>query len=793
MNSDFKVNHLSIPTPEISRNGKTSPEIILEKSEEDGFDIKEILAILKRRSSILVPVFTAVTTLGVLAAVFRPPSYLGNFSLLIEPVTRGQRLTNTLTASQEAQRTDEAMLMGALPYDPEYVSQIAVLKSQNLLEPIAERIQGRYPDITPEILSARLTIKNPKDTKILEITYRDNDPDRVRYILESVSQGFLRYSIEDRQINLRKGLEYVDDQVNRQEGNVQKLEARLEAFRRANSLTDPTEGSRALTTQLSALLSAQRDNQVKYATARTQYVNLAQQLRLDPAEGVVVANLSESPGYNDLLGKLREVEAKLAKESARLSANTPVVQALQDERDQLLPLLQAEAQRVLGKSRAPEQADLQKLGFQGSIGRGLIKDLVETANEVRVLQVQQMATTNAIKALNDEIRGMATVSRNYEEIARNLAISTDSLSRLQAARENLQLEYTRQSNPWQMLSKIDENSIRDVSGTNRSMLLATFAGLILGVFAAFLAEKFDRNIHSPEDLKSTRLPVLGLIPYQEQLKEIPVISSRFNLAAEAIPAGSEQTSRPARGYGYNRGYGYDTVAFLEAFYSLDANLRLLNSDSPIRSIVMTSATPGEGKSTSSIHLAIAAATMGRRVLLVDADLRLPQFHQRLDLPNFHGLSNLLTSDLDPMEVIQHYSYGPTEFSVLTAGQLPPSPGRLFSSKKMAKIAEYFTAQFDLVIFDCPPTLGFADAKLLATYTDGILFVVGLGQAKREDVKQAIEELNTTSQSPVLGLLVNTSKRSSGGQASYYRYQKYYQKYHNSTIELELTGELKTKE
>ncbi len=765
MNSDIRTNQPPVSIPEPSRNGKLPPEVVVAKAEDEDFDIKQILAILKRRSPILIPVFASVTTLLSLLVLFQPPSYSGKFSVLIEPVTQGQRLTNSLTASSaEAQRTDEAASFG-LPYDPQYVSQIAVLKSQNLLDPIAQQIQVRYPDITAEKLAGGLKITNPKDTKILDISYGASDPEKVQFVLQKVAEGFVKYSVDDRQRNLRTGIDYADDQSQRQEKKVRALEAQLEEFRRENSLVDPKDQSQALTTQLSALLSDQRNNQVKYVAARSLYDSLVQQLRLNPSQAVIVANLSESPGYLDLLGKLRDVETRLAKESARFRPNTPSVQAITDERDRLLPLLQEEAQRVLGKSQVADQANTQDLGYQGTVGRNLIKDLVDAANQVQVLQAQQMAISRALESLNENIRELATASRSYGQISRNLAIATDSLTRLQAARENLQLEYARQRNAWQLMSKIDENSVNDVSGTSRKMLLGSFVGLLLGVAAAFLAEKLDRVLHSVDDLKSTRLPVLGMIPYQERLKQLPVITTQSSPTPSAAPSGLFPS--PAQGYQYN------SVPFLEAFYSLDANIRLLNSDSPIRSIVISSSTPSEGKSTTAIHLAIAAATMGRKVLLVDADLRLPQIHRRLDLPNFHGLSNLLTSDVEPMEMSQPISEE-LGFFVLPSGQIPPAPGRLLSSKKMAKIAAYLTTKFDLVIYDCPPLMGFADAKILAAHTDGVLLVVGLGKAKREELKESLDDLNSTTQISLLGIIANGLITSTGDLSKYYRYQKYYQ-------------------
>jgi len=213
------------------------------------------------------------------------------------------------------------------------------------------------------------------------------------------------------------------------------------------------------------------------------------------------------------------------------------------------------------------------------------------------------------------------------------------------------------------------------------------------------------------------------------------------------------------------------ASFLEAFYTLDANLRLLGSDSPIRSVTITSTSPAGGKSTIAAHLAMASATMGRRVLIIDTDLRRPQVHKWFGIANMQGLSNAITSDLDWRAVVQPFAQD-LNLSILTSGPMPPSPGRLLSSNKMRQIIKQATQEYDLVICDAPPLI-FADSKLTAAHTDGILIVVGIGKTDRVEALRALEDLRTTSQVPVLGLVANGVKAESS--QSYHYYQRYYEK------------------
>jgi succinoglycan biosynthesis transport protein ExoP len=249
---------------------------------------------------------------------------------------------------------------------------------------------------------------------------------------------------------------------------------------------------------------------------------------------------------------------------------------------------------------------------------------------------------------------------------------------------------------------------------------------------------------------STKLPVLGMIPFNKQLTHKQPQTQNVE---------ANQTN-----YLLNQS-NYTASPFLESFRGLHANLYFLSPDRPIRSLVVTSSLPADGKSTVATYLAQAAAAMGQRVLLVDADLRRPQVHILTDLPNVWGLSNAISSDMNVDDLIQH---SPVEDSlfVITAGQIPPDPTRLLSSQKMQSLVEGFQSNFDLVIFDTPPMIGLADARLLAARADGMFVVVGLGRTNRSALAQVLDELRI-SRAPLLGIVANGVKNYTTNSYHYY--------------------------
>ena len=272
-------------------------------------------------------------------------------------------------------------------------------------------------------------------------------------------------------------------------------------------------------------------------------------------------------------------------------------------------------------------------------------------------------------------------------------------------------------------------------------------GLLLGIGAALLVDKLSNVFYTSKDLKeTTRLPLLGVVPFSKEL----AASAKQDGAASGV----HQTTR---------------AAFFEVFRSLYTNILLLGSDTPIRSLVVSSATPEDGKTTVAIQLALAASAMGQRVLLVDANLRCPTIHNRVGLMNIQGLTDIISSDLEWSNVIER---SPLEENlyVMAAGPIPPDSTRLLASVKMQDLMNELHNSFDLVIYDTTPIVGFADANLLAANTNGVMLVAGLGKLKRTAFAQALEEIQVSG-TPILGLVANKSKESTHTSQS--NYQQYY--------------------
>jgi capsular exopolysaccharide synthesis family protein len=271
------------------------------------------------------------------------------------------------------------------------------------------------------------------------------------------------------------------------------------------------------------------------------------------------------------------------------------------------------------------------------------------------------------------------------------------------------------------------------------LVLGTLAGAVLGVGAALLRSAFDTRLRGREDLRRiSSAPVLAAVPADSATARTPLVTD--------MPAHSP------------RG---------EAFRRLRTNLRYVQVGDSANSVLVSSAVAGEGKTTTSLNLAIVMARAGQRVVLVDADLRRPQIAERLGLENAAGLTTALLGTAEVTELLQ--PWGDDELYVLTAGEIPPNPAELLESQAMERLLGQLTGEFDLVIVDGPPLLPVADALGLARHVGRVVLVAAVGQVRMGEVQEALSSLAMVDVTRV-GIVLNrvpASAHEANGYASAY--------------------------
>jgi len=710
----------------------------------------QLLGVLMRRKIWFLGALAGSLTLAAALTAIMPPTYRSTMQMLVESNYRERRAPGDNRPSSFADPTVES----------DTATQVNLMRSTQLLQRAVDDLKPRYSDIDVDSLSKQLNIAQVQElrgnervtTNIVEVSYSDHDRIKTREVLKSLQRVYQDYNLEQQRNRLTKGLSFIDRQIPQVQAKVDQAEANLERFRKSAKLVDPEVQSKALVESLKELQKDQQTNRGELASAQAKFLTLQQQLARSPQQATIAARLSQSKQYQALLTEIQKTEVALAQQQTRFTDKTPFVQQLLEQRQRQVGLLQQEAQRILGADAGAIARSGESLFSTGQLGENDLKfasDLTQAQVDFFSARARDQALAADAQRLQAQLQRFPSLLSEYNRLQPAVKLHRDTLDELQKARQDLGLEIARGGFDWQT---VEQPKVGRQTGPSwlRNLLIGSAAGLMLGCVAAFLRESADKSIRTSEDLtKQASIPLIGMVP------ELPM--------SELMPTTN---------FAFGRSTAGDTTMlqvlhwapFRESLDLIYKNLQLMTDGNQMRSLVVTSALAGEGKSTVALGLAISAARLHQRVLLIDADLRRPGLHHQLQLPNEHGLSTLLTSDraLTQAAIQPASTYSDLPISVLTAGPSPTDSVKLLSSKRMRDLMTVFEQHYDLVILDAPPVLGIVDALLAASFCDGALLVGRMGHVNKDEVTQAVGMLSRLN---LVGVVANCAE---SGNSYYYR-------------------------
>jgi len=367
--------------------------------------------------------------------------------------------------------------------------------------------------------------------------------------------------------------------------------------------------------------------------------------------------------------------------------------------------------------------------------------------EIDSLKEQVAQKQTAINAI-----GTPSGSLQEAELARaqtELTQLRQSLTYLLQSYENIRLaEAQSTSNIVVVESPVEVPTVPVRPRTFQNTLLGALVGFLLSVGVVFLIEYLDDRVRSPEQIDTIlKLPVVGLIA---KMPSVPDSAGKSKLIAVREPRSP----------------------VVEAFRSLRTNIQFAGVDQPIRTLLVTSAGPSEGKSTVAANLAVVMAQAGLKVVLFDGDLRRPTIHKQFGQVNRAGLTDAIMRDPSQWSDITIAS-GIPNLSLLLSGTLPPNPSELLGSKRMQQLLAYLHQSCDVVIIDAPPLLPVTDALVLAPLTDGVVLVIDHGGTRIGEARQGKTQLDQSG-ARVLGVVLNKIPTGRRGYSYYYRHYYTYE-------------------
>ncbi|NEP17595.1 MAG: polysaccharide biosynthesis tyrosine autokinase [Leptolyngbya sp. SIO4C1] len=592
------------------------------EADKDEIDLQRYWQILKRRWLVVVAVCGLTTALSALAVSSKDEIYEAQAKLLFE-----SNQTSSLIGIDGAAREIKALTNNDNPLD----TQVEVFRSIPIAEQVIQELQMTNSEgelLQPSSFLSNLGVKGVPGTDVLEISYTSPDPELAATVVNTIMGIYIQNDIQVNRAAAVAAQEFISEQLPETEAQVGAAESALRDFKEANSIVDLGEESRNTVEILSTLDDSLTQLKADLADTGAQLAQIQQKLQLNPQEAYAVGLVTESPGVQEVLVQLQTVESQLALERTRYEEDHPAIAALRRQENALSRLLQERIGIALGNSAsALPAADLQA----GTLEQGLIAQFLSLEAERAGLAERLELLTGAQSNQQQRAQALPSLEKRQRELERQLNAAQTTyetlLENLQQAQvlENQNMGNARVVSP----ALVPDNPI--APSTKLYVATGAMLGILLGISAAFLIDLVDRSVKTVrEGQERYGYPLLGVIPAWKKL-------SRTAQKNAEIPSILVREPQP--------------VPTIEAYQALQANLKFSYIDKPLKTITVTSAGAGEGKSEVAANLALTLAQLGHLVLIIDADMRNPVQHHVWDTPNLQGLSNVVAGQLPLKQAI----------------------------------------------------------------------------------------------------------------------------------------------
>lgn len=739
-----------------------------EDLEEDRFDLRELWQIiLKRRWTLII--FTGIVIAAVVTATY-----------LMTPIYRASLV---LQIDREEMKVFENQQIGAVETttsSPDYYqTQYALLKSRSLalrvinqmglanhetddssLSLLGTRIKAWFTDWLPKTTTARIEEVGQKDaepsaetthvenvidtflnnlevnpvrnSRLVVLYYEGPDPKEAASVLNTLAKAYIDMSLERRFGASTYARNFLRERLQQVKVRLEESERTLVAFSRQEEIITVGEKESIVSQNLAATNTALGEAEKRRIAAEARY------RQVQGTRGQGLSQVLDSTIIQDLKQTKAKLEAQYQNDLSTYKPAYPAMVQLRNQIKQIDSMIDQEIDNIRAAIKADyETAKAEETQLHTNLGK--------LKQEVLALQNRSIQFNILRREVDTNRELYDGLLQRFKEVGVTAGIGTNNISIVDEAQAPIKPYKPKLS---------------------RNVALALILGLLGGIGLVLLFERFDNTFRKPEELERLLgLPILGMIPIAKQKRG----------DARAIAMVNQEDPRSI---------------FAESYRSVRAALQFSTASGAPRLLAVTSATVGEGKSTTAVSLAIQFAQAGKRTLLIEADLRKPSIYKALQLDNQVGLTNYLTdAEMQPMDITQ-----PTVVAnlfAIPAGPLPPNPAELLSSARMLTLLTLAAEKFDQVVVDAPPLLGLADVLILGNLCEGTLLVVEISSTPRGYVQGALKRLRGA-RVHVLGAVLTKLEVRSGaygyGQNYYYGYHSdYYGEIASDTPKLSAKG------
>ncbi|HEU0120905.1 MAG TPA: polysaccharide biosynthesis tyrosine autokinase [Bryobacteraceae bacterium] len=696
-----------------------------EPEDEPALPLSHLFWILKRQRWKILGFVTVCVLLTAIVSVRLVPVYEATSVIDVD------RLTPQGIIGAEANRSS------VNDSDQFLATQMKLIESDAVLRPVAKQFKLQDDAIHSADLNAteaalfrdapvvlkKLRVARPANTYLITVSFRSPDRNLAANVSNAIVQSYIAHTFDLRYRASTSQSSFMEKQIEELRAKMERSSAALSQFERELNFINPEEKTSILSARLLQL-------NTEYTTSQGERMKREAELRsMENGDMDSALASAQAEPLRKLIERRNEAQEKFAQVKTQYGANHPEHRKAAGH--------MAEVQQQIEQTRASIVARV-RTEFQQASNREQMLNTAVTQTKSEFDRVN--ARSFEYQQLRREAEGDKKL---YEELTR----------RIKEAGINASFQ-----NSSVRLADIARPPARPVfPNIPLNVALAFLFSTVIAIGAAIVTDVLDNTVRDPDELSRTlNVQVLGSLPLVSNWRKRLSSALGSETATALMPAHSED---------------YAITGFKESVRSLRNTILLSDMDRRVRSMLVTSASPSEGKSTTSVHLAISHAEQGKRTLLIDGDLRRPSVHRRFGFTANVGLSNVLLDEKPWDQVLVHQDMIPN-LDILPAG---PSSRR--ASEKigdgLADLVEQMMPHYDLIIVDAPPLLGFSEVLQMATHMDGVLVVARSGATNRKAVGNVVQTLKRLDVN-ILGLVINEVEHDSSD--SYYYYQsnaKYY--------------------
>ncbi|AUB37819.1 Chromosome partitioning ATPase, Mrp family, containings Fe-S cluster [Nostoc flagelliforme CCNUN1] len=698
------------------------------QKDQNSLNLQQYSLILKRRWLVIAAVTASIFGLSALIAIRQKPIYEAEGKLLFSKTDRVSSLTSP--SAQVGELSSVTQLTSPLDTEAE------VIRSNPIVEKTITSLRLVNKQGTPleinEFLK-KVKIKSVRSTDILAISYSSSNPKEAADVVNSLMRYYLENNIYINQAQATVAKKFLRKQLPEVEARVVRSEAALRRFKEGNRVIALEQEATKGVDKLADLSDQITQAQANLTDAKTRSQLLQRQLRLNSQQAVDMGNLSQSKAVQEVLTQYQQVQNQLAVEKTRYTDKHPAIANLLAKETALKKQLET---RIFENADREKSVPAQNLGM-GELKQTLLAQLIQSDVERSALANRITVLQNAYTLSQKRLSVLPQLQEKQQQLELQLQVATSTYEELLKRSQEVEVVVNQNVGNARVISAALLPKKAVSSKIPFQLALGGFLGIVLGIGVALMLETMDQSLKTLEQAQQLLgYPLLGTIPLLGQkaknsekgLVELPVKDNPYSGVSSA-------------------------------FEMLQANLDFTISDQPLKVIAVVSSTPGEGRSFVAANLAVAKAQMGRRILLLDADMRYSCQQQIWKLSNPVGLSNVLVGQVEFRNITQEVL---VNLDLLTAGTIPAKPAALLNSQRMALLIQEAVKDYDCVIIDTPALSLFGDALILGKIADGILLVVRPGVldcAVAKSTKMMLEQ----ARSRVLGMVVNgvTAENGSG--------------------------------